>query len=152
MQNSSREKAASLFKAAAKILCPAAAALLYAVFLLTFVYAAVIAAAWQSAPAFFLVGFVSMAALGLAVFATSASVRLISQRNASERAEGDAPSKKQNVLSFLAKNGGYLGYFEHGQMVPEFEKKAFSMEVGEVSSPVRTQFGWHLIQLTDRQD
>ena len=108
MQNSSREKAASLFKAAAKILCPAAAALLYAVFLLTFVYAAVIAAAWQSAPAFFLVGFVSMAALGLAVFATSASVRLISQRNASERAEGDTPSKKQKVLSFLAKNGGYI--------------------------------------------
>lgn len=108
MQNSSREKAASLFKAAAKILCPAAAALLYAVFLLTFVYAAVIAAAWQSAPAFFLVGFVSMAALGLAVFATSASVRLIPQGKASERAEGDAPSKKQKVLSFLAKNGGYI--------------------------------------------
>ena len=50
-----------------------------------------------------------------------------------------------------AKNGGYLGYFGHGQMVPEFEKKAFSMEVGEVSSPIRTQFGWHLIKVVDKK-
>lgn len=50
-----------------------------------------------------------------------------------------------------AKNGGYLGYFERGQMVPEFEKKAFSMNVGEVSSPIRTQFGWHLIKVIDKK-
>lgn len=49
------------------------------------------------------------------------------------------------------RNGGALGYFEHGQMVPEFEKKAFSMNVGEVSDPVRTQFGWHLIKVTDKK-
>lgn len=49
------------------------------------------------------------------------------------------------------KNGGYLGYFGHGQMVPEFEKKAFSMDVGEVSAPVRTQFGWHLIKVVDKK-
>ena len=47
------------------------------------------------------------------------------------------------------RNGGALGYFSHGQMVPEFEKKAFSMKVGEVSEPVHTQFGWHLIKVTD---
>lgn len=48
-------------------------------------------------------------------------------------------------------NGGALGYFGRGQMVPEFEKKAFSLPVGEVSEPVHTQFGWHLIKVTDRK-
>jgi len=50
-----------------------------------------------------------------------------------------------------AKNGGFLGYFGRGQMVPEFERKAFSMNVGEVSSPVRTNFGWHLIKVVDKK-
>ena len=49
------------------------------------------------------------------------------------------------------KNGGYLGYFERGQMVPEFEKKAFSMKVGEVSSPVMTSYGWHIIKVVDKK-
>lgn len=50
-----------------------------------------------------------------------------------------------------SKNGGYLGYFGKGQMVPEFERKAFSMNVGEVSAPVRTDFGWHLIKVVDKK-
>ena len=47
--------------------------------------------------------------------------------------------------------GGYLGYFERGQMVPEFENKAFSMEIGEISNPIMTNFGWHIIKLLDKQ-
>ena len=50
-----------------------------------------------------------------------------------------------------ARNGGFLGYFGKGQMVPEFEKKAFSMEVGEISDPIRTDFGWHIIKVVDKK-
>ena len=49
-------------------------------------------------------------------------------------------------------NGGDLGYFTKGQMVKEFEDACFSMEVGEVSNPIKTQFGYHLIHLTDKKD
>ena len=49
-------------------------------------------------------------------------------------------------------NGGDLGYFTKGQMVKEFEDACFSMEVGEVSAPIKTQFGYHLIHLTDKKD
>lgn len=46
-----------------------------------------------------------------------------------------------------SENGGNLGEFTRGQMVPEFDTAVFSMEVGEISEPVKTQFGYHLIKL-----
>ena len=45
--------------------------------------------------------------------------------------------------------GGDLGHFGKGMMVPEFEESAFSMEVGETSGVVETSFGYHLIQRTE---
>ena len=46
-------------------------------------------------------------------------------------------------------NNGELGYVVKGQLVPEFESKAFSMKKDEVSDPVKTQFGWHIIKVLD---
>ncbi|MBR1735085.1 MAG: peptidyl-prolyl cis-trans isomerase [Alphaproteobacteria bacterium] len=48
-------------------------------------------------------------------------------------------------------NGGDLGFFRRGVMVKEFEETAFSMKKGEVSLPVKTQFGWHLICVVDKK-
>ena len=46
------------------------------------------------------------------------------------------------------KKGGDLGWFGKGSMVIEFEKTVKSIKVGEISEPVKTQFGWHLIKRT----
>lgn len=48
-------------------------------------------------------------------------------------------------------NGGSLGYVMQGQLVPQFEAKAFSMKKGEISDPVKTEFGWHIIMLEDKR-
>ena len=49
-------------------------------------------------------------------------------------------------------NGGQLGWFTAGMMVPDFEQAVFALEVGEVSAPVQTQFGWHVVVLNDTRE
>ena len=51
-----------------------------------------------------------------------------------------------------SRDGGKLGTFGRGQMVREFDEVVFSAPVGVVQGPVRTQFGYHLVEVTDRQD
>ena len=50
------------------------------------------------------------------------------------------------------RQGGDLGTFGPGQMVREFDEMVFSGEVGKVLGPVKTQFGYHLIEVTSRED
>jgi peptidyl-prolyl cis-trans isomerase C len=51
-----------------------------------------------------------------------------------------------------AAEGGDLGYFTKDQMVPEFSEAASKLEKGQLSEPVKTQFGWHVIKVEDKRD
>jgi len=57
---------------------------------------------------------------------------------------------KENSTCPSGANGGDLGSFGQGQMVPEFDKVVFNDEVGVVHGPVKTQFGYHLLEVTKR--
>jgi peptidyl-prolyl cis-trans isomerase C len=66
--------------------------------------------------------------------------------------EDFAKMAKENSKDAGSKEeGGDLGYFSQGQMVPQFEEAALKLQKGEVSQPVQTQFGWHLIKVEDRR-
>ena len=56
---------------------------------------------------------------------------------------------KQVSMCPSKKNGGNLGWFSRGKMVKEFENAAFALHKNEISKPVKTQFGWHIIKIND---
>ena len=69
-------------------------------------------------------------------------------------AKGEDFAKLANELSTdpgSGKQGGDLGFFGRGQMVPVFEETAFKLEPGKVSPPVKSQFGWHVIKLDEKR-
>ncbi len=61
-----------------------------------------------------------------------------------------AQEKSKDTTSAI--KGGDLGFFERGAMVPEFDKTVFSMKVNDLSEPVKTQFGYHIIQLLEKKE
>jgi peptidyl-prolyl cis-trans isomerase C len=67
-----------------------------------------------------------------------------------EGGEDFAAVAKQHSKCPSGKQGGGLGEFSPGQMVREFDEVVFSGEVGKVLGPVKTQFGYHLIEITRR--
>jgi peptidyl-prolyl cis-trans isomerase C len=63
-----------------------------------------------------------------------------------------ALAKEKSTDPSAKQNGGDLGYFTAGEMVPEFSQAVFAMEKGESSkAPVKSQFGWHVIKVVDKR-
>jgi peptidyl-prolyl cis-trans isomerase C len=97
----------------------------------------------------------------LVMLAKDAAPELVSEKQ--KKAEdilvrvkgGEAFDKLAKELSedpSAKENSGDLGFFPREQMVPEFSEAAFGMKKGDLSAPVRSQFGFHIIQVTDRKD
>lgn len=78
------------------------------------------------------------------------AVELLGKIKGGEISFEDAARENSSCPS--SENGGNLGEFTRGQMVPEFDTAVFSMAVGEVTGPVKTQFGYHLIKLNSKNE
>ena len=61
-------------------------------------------------------------------------------------------AKEYSTDTQTAENGGELGYFSTGQMVEAFDKAAFAMKVDEISDPVKTDYGYHIIKVTGKKE
>ncbi len=61
-------------------------------------------------------------------------------------------AKEKSIDPSAQSNAGDLGFFGWGKMVPEFQEAAFGLKEGEISKPVKTQFGWHIIKLIERRE
>jgi peptidyl-prolyl cis-trans isomerase C len=85
---------------------------------------------------------------------------LVATEDEAKQVKADLDAGKPFEVEAMAKtidpsgkqSGGDLGFFSKGQMVPEFETAAFSLEVGQVSEPVQSQFGWHIIKLEEKRE
>ncbi len=83
---------------------------------------------------------------------------LVSTREEAEKVlkELKAGAKFEDLARKYSKDGskefgGDLGYFTYEEMVPEFSKAVFALKKGQVSKPVKTDYGWHIIKLVDRK-
>jgi peptidyl-prolyl cis-trans isomerase C len=90
-----------------------------------------------------------------------ASHILVKDEDAAKKLHGELtadPSKfaeKAKELSIdktSGAKGGDLGKFGQGRMVPEFEREAFALKAGELSKPIKTQYGWHIILVTEHDE
>jgi parvulin-like peptidyl-prolyl isomerase len=82
---------------------------------------------------------------------TEAEAKTISER-LQKGEDFAAIAKESSKDTGSGANGGDLGWFGKGAMVAEFETAAFSMKVGEISKPIKSQFGYHIIQVLGHQD
>lgn len=73
-------------------------------------------------------------------------------KSAIENGADFAQVARENSSCPSSRDGGNLGTFGRGQMVREFDEVVFSAPVGVVQGPVKTQFGYHLVEVTSRQD
>lgn len=71
-------------------------------------------------------------------------------KNRLEAGESFADLAREHSRCPSGRQGGELGEFGPGQMVKEFDQVVFSANVGEVQGPVKTQFGYHLVEVTSR--
>lgn len=76
---------------------------------------------------------------------------ILDQLNA-EESTFEELAAEYSLDTYSAQNGGELGWFARGMMIPTFEEAAFSLEIGEVSEPIETDYGYHIIQVTGRED
>lgn len=81
--------------------------------------------------------------------ATSAEVAVRKIWQQARKGEDFASLAREYSQDSSAANGGDLGWFGDGMMVPEFEAAVHQLKAGQISAPVKTQFGWHLIKLNE---
>jgi len=92
----------------------------------------------------------SVSASHILVDSEEKAKELLEKIKAGEISFEDAARNESSCPS--SENGGNLGEFTKGQMVPEFDEAVFKMNVGEISQPVKTQFGYHLIKLNAKNE